>query len=64
MDEAAFLPDEEPEAPEPSQAAKTKDTKLTKVETLRAQLKDAIEREDYEKAAKLRDEIRKFEQRQ
>ena len=64
MDEAAFLPEEEPESPESGHATKTKDTKLTKVEVLRVQLKDAIEREDYEKAAKLRDEIRKFEQRQ
>ncbi|MBI1805925.1 MAG: UvrB/UvrC motif-containing protein [Ignavibacteria bacterium] len=27
-------------------------------------VKEAIEREDYERAAQLRDEIRKFEQRQ
>ncbi|MBI4549222.1 MAG: bifunctional nuclease family protein [Ignavibacteriae bacterium] len=64
MDEAAFLPEEEPEAQESGRTTKSKDTKLTKVEALRAQLKDAIEREDYEKAARLRDEIRKFEQRQ
>jgi protein-arginine kinase activator protein McsA len=29
---------------------------------MRAQLNEAVEREDYERAAKLRDEIRKLEQ--
>ena len=66
MDEAAFLPEnEEQESAEGAlQSTKGKESKLTKIETLRAQLKEAIEREDYEKAAQLRDEIRKIEQRQ
>jgi len=67
MDEASFLPEtEEQEAStETNPVAKGgKENKLTKLEALRAQLKEAIEREDYEKAAQLRDEIRKIEQRQ
>lgn len=68
MEEAAFLPEnadaegEEPPASLP--ASKGKEPKPTKLEGLRAQLKEAIDREDYEKAAGLRDEIRKIEQRQ
>jgi uncharacterized protein len=64
MEEAAFLPEnEEQESAEQSPSQKSKETRLTKLEALRAQLQDAIEREDYERAAQLRDEIRKFEQR-
>lgn len=68
MDEAAFLPENEGEeqAAEGGEAQPGKgveNNKLTKLEALRAQLKDSIEREDYEKAAHLRDEIRKIEQR-
>ncbi|HUN67047.1 MAG TPA: bifunctional nuclease family protein [Bacteroidota bacterium] len=61
MEEASFLPDEETEGGA-TDAPKVKESKLSHLETLRAQLKDAIEHEDYEKAAKLRDEIRKLEQ--
>ena len=65
MEEAAFLPEnQDEESSESATGAKGKDTKLTKLEALRAQLMDAIEREDYEKAAQLRDEIRKLEPRQ
>jgi len=63
MDEAAFFPEEEQEsagAP-PTTKKTTKEFKGTKLEALRAQLQEAIEREDYEKAARLRDEIRKVE---
>jgi bifunctional DNase/RNase len=65
MDEAAFLPEaEESETPDAGgNPPKGKEVKLTKMEALRAQLKDSIEREDYERAAQLRDEIRKLEQR-
>ncbi len=62
MDEASFLPEEESETADGTQR-KTKETKLTRIEALRAQLKDAVEREDYEKAAKIRDELRNIEQR-
>ncbi|HEV8538939.1 MAG TPA: bifunctional nuclease domain-containing protein [Bacteroidota bacterium] len=65
MEEAAFLPEaEDPESTDATAPPKVKDAKLTKLEALRAQLMDAIEREDYEKAAQLRDEIRKLEPRQ
>ena len=66
MDEAAFLPEaEEQETPDTGSGnpPKGKEVKLTKMEALRSQLKDSIEREDYERAAQLRDEIRKLEQR-
>jgi bifunctional DNase/RNase len=64
MDEAAFLPENEDEGAEASATPpKGKEVKMTKLETLRTQLKESIEREDYEKAAQLRDEIRKLEQR-
>jgi bifunctional DNase/RNase len=62
MDEASFLPEEEPEGGVSDALPKAKEGKLTHLEALRTQLKDAIEHEDYEKAAKLRDEIRKLEQ--
>mgnify|MGYP001463897396 CR=1 FL=1 len=68
MEEAAFLPEnEEPEQGaegEKAKGGKTKEQSVSKLEALRAQLLEAIEREDYEKAAKLRDEIRKLEPRQ
>ena len=64
MEEAGFLPEsEEQESTEESGKPK-KEQRLTKLEALRAQLMDAIEREDYENAARLRDEIRKLEHRQ
>jgi bifunctional DNase/RNase len=63
MDEASFLPEEEPEGGATSDALpKQKEGKLSHLEALRTQLKEAIEHEDYEKAAKLRDEIRRLEQ--
>jgi hypothetical protein len=68
MDEAGFLPEnEEQENVEAGAAAGPppgKDTKVVKLETLRTQLKEAVEREDYEKAAQLRDDIRRIEQSQ
>jgi len=68
MEEAAFVPEEEeddPHAPPRQQPAKSKQqpTKATKLEQLQQQLKEAIDKENYEKAAALRDEIRKLETR-
>jgi bifunctional DNase/RNase len=63
MDEAAFLPENEEEGAEATNPPKGKEIKPTKLEALRAQLKESIEREDYERAAQLRDEIRRLEQR-
>ena len=65
MEEASFLPDaEEQESADGTTPVKGKESTLTKLEAIRAQLIDAIEREDYEKAALLRDEIRKIEPKQ
>lgn len=68
MDEAAFIPEEDDDEAMPqSRQQKSKPgsppTKMTKLEQLNQQLRDAIERENYEKAASLRDEIRKLELR-
>ncbi len=73
MDEASFVPEEEEEetqqkegaAPKPAKApTPPKDppsNKMTRLEQLHQELKQAIEKEDYEKAASLRDEIRRLE---
>ncbi len=69
MDEAAFIPEnDEPEkpptgAPEPSSPESATKPKLSKLEQLEHQLKEAIAKEEYERAAKLRDEIRKLQAR-
>jgi bifunctional DNase/RNase len=68
MDEAAFTPDEESEEEPPAASAKTQKSKhpsppskQQRLELLRQQLQEALEKENYEKAASLRDEIRKLE---
>jgi uncharacterized protein len=69
MDEAAFVPEEEedeqtpPARPQKSKAQPPTSSKGSKLEQLHQQLKEAIEKENYEKAASLRDEIRKLELR-
>jgi bifunctional DNase/RNase len=69
MDEAAFVPEEEEDEGLPSSSRQQKSkpssppTKMTKLQQLNALLKEAIEKENYEKAASLRDEIRKLELR-
>jgi len=63
MDEAAFVPEEEEEEPPAKQQKKKPETKVSKLEQLRQELKDAIEQENYEKAGSLRDEIRRLETR-
>ena len=73
MDEAAFVPDDEDEdqhqAPPSAQLNPKQQQqhhppgKITRLEQLNQQLKEAIEKENYEKAAALRDEIRKLELR-
>jgi bifunctional DNase/RNase len=74
MDEAAFVPEEE-EDEEKKEEGKAKQTpstskqqkippetaKVTRLEEMHQQLRQAIEKEDYEKAASLRDEIRRLE---
>jgi len=75
MDEAAFVPEEDEEEQkkeegkpkQPQSAPKTQKsqpegtTKASRLEQMHVQLKQAIEKEDYEKAAALRDEIRRLE---
>lgn len=69
MDEAAFIPEnDEPEKPsappaEPASPETAAKPKLSKLEQLEHQLKESIAKEDYERAAKLRDEIRKLQAR-
>lgn len=70
MDEAAFVPDEEEEElqgpaskQQPTPKPKQQTAKMTKLEQLHQQLKEAIDKENYEKASVLRDEIRKLEMR-
>lgn len=68
MDEAAFVPEEEEEDSPPSERSSrpkqtSPTTKMSRLEQLHQQLKEAIEKENYEKAASLRDEIRKLELR-
>jgi uncharacterized protein len=77
MDEAAFVPEDEeedqkkeqgktkqsPQSPQPAKPQKLapEATKSARLEEMHLQLKQAIELEDYEKAAALRDEIRRLE---
>jgi hypothetical protein len=72
MDEASFVPDEEEEEEQQQQtegqARMTKQKpepspKPSQLEQLKQQLKEAIEKENYEKAASLRDQIRNMELR-
>jgi bifunctional DNase/RNase len=64
MEEASFVPESETEEGEkpslPAPEKKPVAAKMSKLETLNVQLKEAIEKEEYEKAARLRDEIRKL----
>jgi protein-arginine kinase activator protein McsA len=57
--------DEQTASPEKKHVQKEKEppVKVSKMEQLHQALKAAIEAEDYEKAASLRDEIRKLEMR-
>jgi len=62
MDEAGFYPESgEGDVADAPAGDREPEPRLTKIEAMRAQLKDAIEKEDYERAAELRDEIRKLE---
>lgn len=64
MQDAAFLPEQETAEPQQSTSpTPPRDPKAAALEKLQKQLKEAIQKEDYENAAKLRDEIRKLEMR-
>ncbi|HOV99365.1 MAG TPA: DUF151 domain-containing protein [Bacteroidota bacterium] len=65
MDEASFIPEneEDEKAIPPSQEPKSDEAipaPLSKLEQLQKNLDEAIAREDYERAAQLRDEIKKI----
>lgn len=64
MDEAGFVPDEEEEEQTQAKQAKPEQPvapKGSKLDQLYTQLKEAVDKENYEQAAQLRDEIRKLE---
>lgn len=63
MEEASFLPENEEALPNKltRDSEKAVAPKLSEMDVLRNQLKEAVEKEEYERAAKLRDEIRKIE---
>jgi bifunctional DNase/RNase len=70
MQEAAFIPESEDPDRLPDESTELPTTtkekskpKLTKLEELEMQLKEAVAKEDYERAAKLRDDIRKLQAR-
>lgn len=62
MNEAAVVSEDEEESEEttPKEEEAPLKKPLTKLEQLQSSLKEAIEKEDYEKAAKIRDDIRKL----
>jgi len=67
MDEASFIPEDEPNKPSasnPSRQRTQRDTGLKSMENLVNRLNDAITREDYELAAKIRDEIKRTQTQQ
>ena len=61
MQEAAYIPESELEPHSQYNSEKFPIEKGRKLENLRLMLRDAVDREDYESAARLRDEIRKLE---
>jgi hypothetical protein len=62
LNEAGVVSDDDEETEETLTKEESAPVKkvLTKLEQLQTSLKEAIEKEDYEKAAKLRDDIRKM----
>lgn len=64
MEDAAFVPEaEQTDQEAPSAARAPKDPKTASLEAIRGKLREAIEKEDYERAARLRDELRRLESR-
>ena len=66
MDEASFVPEGDeilpssPPPPKKTEPEASEQAPKSKLEQLQKQLEDAIKREDYERAAQLRDEIRTY----
>ena len=70
MDEAGFVPDSDeaekltsPASVDPEQDTEKPKLKLSRLEQLHQQLLEAVAKEEYEKAAKIRDEIVRLEAR-
>jgi hypothetical protein len=65
MTEASFIPESEEneKVPPPEMPGEEGTPKRSRLEELQEQLKEAVAREDYERAARLRDEIRKLQSR-
>jgi bifunctional DNase/RNase len=61
LTEAAFVPEGEEQPESTPAAAPGKESKEQKLESLQQKLQDAIQQEDYEEAARLRDEIRRLQ---
>ena len=66
MNEAAFVPDEEVGQPSPSQTSPVRPAgnRTMTLQQLQAKLNEAIAKEDYELAAKIRDEVRRMQAEQ
>ena len=61
MDAAAFIPTEESEKSKDSkEKEQAPNTKEAKIAALQSKLREAIESEEYERAAKLRDDIQRL----
>ncbi len=61
MNAAAFIPSEEPDKQKDSQQTEpVPNTKEAKIAALQSKLREAIESEEYERAAKLRDDIQRL----
>ena len=62
MDQAGIVLPEEGKESDKAKPAEEKKRKLTPVEALKEQVQNAIDEEQYEKAAKLRDEVKRLEE--
>lgn len=63
MNEAGIVDERTPDQPSYSQSAEKRSSPTSKLEELTAKLNEAIAKEDYERAARLRDEISKLQSR-
>lgn len=61
LEEAGFVPEGEDEAEAVSTAQPAIETKEQKLEHLQGKLRQAVQKEDYEEAARIRDEIRRLQ---
>ncbi|MAT39667.1 MAG: hypothetical protein CL946_08685 [Ectothiorhodospiraceae bacterium] len=61
LEEAGFIPEEDDEAEAVQEAEPAIQTKEQKVDSLQKKLQEAVTKEDYEEAARIRDEIRRMQ---